>query len=362
MILDPYLAEPMFGLPQGRKEAMLLGDLVDLTAWHVDHCPAYRRIVERTCPSFRDARRLEDLPFLPVSLFKSHELSSIPPEATHMVLTSSGTTGQRVSRIPIDAETADLQSRALAATMSAVLGPKRLPMLIVDTRSLFKDPRQMSARGAGVLGMMRFGRAHSWALDEDMQLAEMEIKGFLERFGREPFLIFGFTFMVWQYFLVAAAELGLDLSCGILVHSGGWKKLVEKAVDNATFRTFADERFGLTRIYNFYGMVEQIGSVFLENEGGLLSPPNFTDVIVRDPVSWQPAPPGAVGVIQVLSVIPRSYPGHSLLTEDLGIVHDIDSGSGGRLGKNLTVLGRVPASELRGCSDVHAYAAAGAGQ
>ena len=355
MTLAPYLAEPMFALPQARKEAALLQDLLALTEEHMARCPAYRRLVEVTCPDYRKARSLAELPFLPVSMFKTHELASIGPDEVHMVLTSSGTTGQAVSRILLDTATADLQSRALAATMVAVLGPKRLPMLILDTRSLFKDRRLMSARGAGVMGMMRFGRAHVWALDEAMAPAEADIRAFLERHGGEPFLMFGFTFMAWKYFLKPAADLGLDLSNGILVHSGGWKKLVEEAVDNRTFRSVARETTGLARIYNFYGMVEQIGSVFVEGEDGLLYPPNFADVIVRDPQTWEPAAPGETGVIQLLSVVPRSYPGHSLLTEDLGIVHDTDGGRAGRLGKSLSVVGRVPKTELRGCSDVHAY-------
>lgn len=359
MILDDYLDRPMFALPQAEKERRLLDDLKALTDSHIARCPPYRRIVERIAPGFRNAQCLAELPFLPVSLFKTHDLASIPPEAVRMVLTSSGTTGQQVSRIALDDAAADLQSRALTAIMTAVLGPKRLPMVIVDTASLLKTPRLMSARGAGVLGMMRFGRAHVWALDEAMQLDLPALERFLDRFGCEPFLIFGFTYLVWRDFLQAAARAGLDLSHGILIHSGGWKKLTAEAVDNIAFRRFAAEATGLRQIYNFYGMVEQIGSVFLEGEDGLLYPPNFADVIIRDPATWQPAPPGTPGVIQVLSILPSSYPGHNLLTEDLGIIHDRDGGRGGRLGHSLSVLGRVPAAELRGCSDVQAYGGRG---
>ena len=63
---------------------------------------------------------------------------------------------------------------------------------------------------------------------------------------------------------------------------------------------------------------------------------------------------GAPGVLQVLSLLPLSYPGHSVLTEDLGIIHGIDDSSGGRHGKYFSVLGRIPKAELRGCSDIHA--------
>jgi hypothetical protein len=146
----------------------------------------------------------------------------------------------------------------------------------------------------------------------------------------------------------------MDLSQGILVHSGGWKKLQEQAVDNATFKEGLRAATGLRRVHSFYGMVEQVGSVFLEGEDGFLYPPRFADVIIRDPVTWEEAPVGSPGVIEVLSLLPRSYPGHALLTEDRGIVHGVDDSACGRHGKRFSVIGRIPKAELRGCSDTHA--------
>jgi len=144
-----------------------------------------------------------------------------------------------------------------------------------------------------------------------------------------------------------------------LIHSGGWKKLSEEAVGNAEFKAQFAERTGLRRIHNFYGMVEQVGSVFLEGEDGCLHAPFYADVIVRCPDTWQPCPIGQPGVLQVLSALPGSYPGQSLLTEDLGVVHAVDAENCPWSGKAFEVLGRVPKAELRGCSDVHAYASGG---
>ncbi len=90
------------------------------------------------------------------------------------------------------------------------------------------------------------------------------------------FLIFGFTFMVWQHLYELARDHGWDLGNGILVHSGGWKKLQDLAVSPAEFRERFTRDTGLTRIHNFYGMVEQIGTVFLEGpDGGGLYCPDF---------------------------------------------------------------------------------------
>ncbi|MFE3447612.1 acyl-protein synthetase [Nonomuraea sp. NPDC059194] len=340
----------VFTLSQAAKEAALLPQLAAMTERHRRDCEPYRRIVEAigAAPPYGS---VADLPWLPVRLFKTHELRSIPEEQVFRVLTSSGTTGQRPSRVYLDKEAAATQTRMLAATMRGVLGERRLPMLIADTRAVVRDPT-LSARGAGVLGMMNFGRDHTFALDEEGRPDHAAVAGFLAEHGREPFLLFGFTFMVWLYL----RELEADLSNGIMVHSGGWKKLAEQAVDNTAFRRHFAERTGLTAVHNFYGMVEQIGTIYLEGgDGSGLYCPDFADVVIRDPDTWQETPVGVPGLIEVVSTMPTSYPGHVLLTEDLGVVHGVDDGVWP--GKRFSVLGRLPMAEARGCGDTFGAAA-----
>ncbi|GAA2891998.1 acyl-protein synthetase [Streptosporangium fragile] len=338
----------VFTLGAREREARLLPELTALTERHRRRCPPYRRILDAlgSAPPYGS---LADLPWLPVRLFKTHELKSIPDEEVFRVLASSGTTGQRPSLVHLDREAAAAQARMLAATLRTVLGERRLPMLIADSRSVVRDPR-LSARGAGVLGMMNFGRDHTFVLDEHGVPDPGAVSAFLARHGREPYLVFGFTFMVWIYLYEVAREHRLDLSRGILVHSGGWKRLADRAVDPAEFRRRLAADTGLCRVHDFYGMVEQIGTVFLEGpDGGGLYCPDFADVVIRDPETWREAPVGTPGVIEVISTLPSSYPGHVLLTEDLGVVHGVDDGAWP--GKRFSVLGRLPRAEARGCSD-----------
>lgn len=355
--LEQAMAAVPYSLPQARRDALLLLGLNELSEHHHAACPEYRRIIDGGWNGQTRAGAVSDVPYLPVSLFKTQRLSSISDDAVRVTLTSSGTTGQAVSRILLDSEASSIQQRTLANSLMHVLGRQRLPMLVIDTDAVFKDPSMMSARGAGVLGLMRYGRHHCFALDRELKPDLDAVRAFLDAHGGQPFLLFGFTFMVWASFYEQFRDAGLDLSNGILIHSGGWKKMAERSVDNEVFKARLSSAFGLTRIHNFYGMVEQIGSIFLEGPDGLLYPPNFADVIIRDPVSWAPAAIGQAGVIQVLSLLPRSYPGHSLLTEDMGVIEAVDRGAGGWMGKGLRVLGRVARSELRGCSDVIGAAA-----
>lgn len=355
MTFDELLEIPPYSLTCEDKEAAILGELNALAQHHYDVCPPYRRIADACWNGAVAAETLDRSPYLPVSLFKELELSS--SSLNGMVLQSSGTTGQTPSRIFLDAETADRQGRALVATFKHILGTARMPMLVVDSRKVITDPTTLTARGAGVLGLMKFGGRTTFALDEGFAPQPQKVREFVQKFGSEPFLIFGFTFMVWSQLYNTFEDRELDLSQATMIHSGGWKKMESESVDNEVFRAAFLRRFNLSKIYNFYGFVEQIGSIFLEGEPGLLYPPNFTDIIIRDPETWAPLPPGQAGVIQVVSLLPRSYPGHNVLTEDLGVVEIGDGGPAGRRGKAVRILGRVPKAELRGCSDVIAAAA-----
>jgi hypothetical protein len=354
MTFQEFLHAPQYSLSQPQKEELLLPRLDELTEHHRRHCAAYDRLLSVIYPSSGSGRSIAEIPFLPIGLFKTHLLSSVPADEVFKTVTSSGTTGQQVSRITLDRETAQRQTAALSRIMTHVLGPRRLPMILIESAAILKDRGYLNARAAGVIGMMNFGREHFYALNQDMALDERGLQAFLEKFSGQPFLIFGFTFMVWHYFFQQIATLGLDLSEGILIHSGGWKTLEQKSVTNQEFRRRFAENTRLTRIYNFYGMAEQVGSVFLEGEDGYLYPPNFGDIMVRDPLTFREQPVGQPGVLQVLSLLPLSYPGHSILTEDLGVLRGIDDSTCGRAGKYFSVIGRVPKAELRGCSDVHA--------
>ncbi|MEV6600225.1 acyl-protein synthetase [Actinoplanes sp. NPDC051346] len=339
----------VFTLGLQERETLLLKELSELTEHHRDRCVEYDRIL--VAQGFTRAGTVAELPWLPVRLFKNLELKSIPDAEVFKVLTSSGTTGE-VSRIHLDKAAASAQTRQLGATLRTVLGPKRLPMILADSKGIVRDRRSFSARGAGVLGMATFGRDHAWALDDDGLPDVAALRTFLEKHGGEPFLIFGFTYLVWLHLYEVAREHALDLSNGILIHSGGWKKLVERAVPPEEFRRRLRDDTGLARMHNFYGMVEQIGTVFLEGpSGGSLYCPDFADVIIRDPRTWREQPVGEPGLIEVVSTLPTSYPGHVLLTEDLGVLDGVDDGDWP--GKRFSVLGRLPRAEARGCSDTY---------
>ena len=343
---------PIFGARARDRRAYLEVALQRLTAHHADRCWPYRNFLDAMFPKWHEAQSLEELPYLPVGIFKRAHLVSVPEAEVFRTVRSSGTTGTS-SRVVLDRSTAAAQTRTLSEIMSHVLGRARRPMLIVDTEAVIKNPAEHTARAAGVLGMMGLGRKHVFLLDADMREQPDRLREFAERHAGEDLLIFGFTFMVWRHLHRAFAGCGVDLSRATLIHSGGWKKLEHEKVDNTTFKAELEGAFGLRNVVNFYGMAEQTGSVFVEGDDGLLHPSREAEVLIRDPRTLQVLRSGEEGLIQVLSTLPRSYPGQSILTEDLGVIDRVDATDDPLGGTAFRVLGRLPRSELRGCSDTY---------
>lgn len=355
MDLSHWLEYEPYAFDARRKSDLLSQALSLLTKWHESQCPQYRSILSAIHPGGIHIQQLSDVPFIPVRLFKEFELSSVNHEEVFKTMVSSGTSGQQVSKIFLDRATASMQTKVLSRLMTDLLGKKRVPMLVIDSPSVLKNRFTYSARGAGILGFSMFGLDVTYALDNDMQLDTSALASFLERHPRGPIFLFGFTFMIWRYFVQPLLKMGwqLPLDRGVLLHGGGWKKLKDQAVDNDQFKQSLLDVAGLTRVINYYGMVEQTGSLYMECEQGHLHAPVFSDVIVRRVEDFAPAAFGEQGVIEVLSMLPGSYPGHALLTEDCGTILGEDDCPCRRLGKYFHVHGRLAQAEVRGCSDTH---------
>lgn len=353
--LNDVLPISPFSLCREEKRELYAKAMAELTRHHVLHCPSYNKILSALGYDGGHVTDIEHTPFLPVRLFKEYELLSVEPADIFKTMTSSGTTGQQVSRIFLDKETAAAQTKVLTKIVTSFTGTKRLPMLVIDSSAVIKDRNLFSARGAGILGFSMIGYDVTYALDERMELDMPLVQAFLEKHAHESILLFGFTFMIWEHLCQPLMRSGirLPLENGLLIHGGGWKKLADRSVDNPTFKRTMLETCGVRRVYNYYGMVEQTGSIFMECEEGHLHASIFSDIIIRDHHSFDSVGMGKKGIIQLLSLLPKSYPGHSLLSEDVGQIRGEDDCPCGRKGKYFAIEGRLQNAEIRGCSDTY---------
>lgn len=359
MRFEDILEIAPYSLSQEEKEKLLSERLWELTKHHAENCKEYNRMLQTVEFDLEKPCSYTKLPFLPVRLFKEMILKSIPEEEVVKTMTSSGTTGQAVSKIYLNRTTSANQQKTMVKIVSEFTGSSRMPMIIIDCPSVVKNRAMFSARGAGILGFSIFGNKKIYALNDDMQLDVETLKKFLEAHKGERILLFGFTFMIWQHFykeLVRLKEEGIefDLSNAVMIHGGGWKKLVSEAVSHDEFHRRFKDVCGLQSIHDYYGMVEQTGCIYMECECGHLHASIFSDIITRRPIDFKECAVGEKGIIQVVSTIPESYPGHSLLTEDEGVIEGIDDCPCGRKGKYFSIAGRLKNAEIRGCSDTYA--------
>lgn len=356
MEITEILDIPPYSLNKSEKTKLLSSYLTNLSRHHYAHCVPYKKMMDSVGFDPKRDYNYTELPFLPVRLFKMFELRSVAKEEVVKTMTSSGTSGQAVSRIFLDRDTSAQQTKTLTKIVSSFIGTQRVPMIILDSETVVKDRNLFSARGAGILGFSMFGSKRTYALNENMELNVEQLQAFVELYKGERIFMFGFTFMVYQHFYKELVRLGitLDLSNAVLIHGGGWKKLISEAVTSDVFRKKLNDVCGIQHVHDYYGMVEQTGTIYMECECGHLHAPVFSDVIIRRAHDFSIADVGEKGIIQVLSILPKSYPGHSLLTEDEGILLGEDDCACGRLGKYFKIVGRLKNAEIRGCSDTYA--------
>lgn len=335
---------PPYSLERKEKRAFYQSALTALQDYHSQKCREYKKLVDT----------LGDNPALPVRLFKEFDLRSCDTDTVNKTMTSSGTTGQNVSKIYLDKENSARQTKTLIKIVSDFIGKSRLPMLVIDSPSVVKDRRMFSARGAGILGFTMLGRDITYALDDNMNLNWESVDQFCKKYQDQNVFIFGFTYMIWLHFYIPLMESKKKLPIkGTMIHGGGWKKLADKSVGSDEFRESIKKVTDIDNVLNYYGMVEQTGSIFMECEYGHLHASNFSDIDILNASDFSDAGFGERGIVKLTSLLPTSYPGHILLTEDEGEILGEDDCPCGRKGKYFKIFGRIKGAEIRGCSDTY---------
>ena len=352
---DPYAMEP------SSRRATLLALLKDELSWAAAQHPGLRRYYESWPTHWRHAQDLSELPYLPVGMFKVRPaLRLVPQSQIVRVLASSATTGQTPSQVVLDAPTSKRMARGVTAIVRSFIGPQRRPYLVIDTPSQLAAQPELGARGAAIQGLRAFASQVVSALAEDAQggtrLDLDALMGASQDWAQEEVLIYGFTHVLWQSLVLGlrAQGLSLQLPRAWVLHSGGWKRLQDQSVSPQTFVQGLAEVVGCepARVLDFYGMVENVGVIYPDCEHGLKHVPAFADLIIRDPLSLAPVEPLGMGLVQVCSALPTSFPGHCLLTEDIG-QRVLDDGCGcGRRGPAFRFIQRAAKAEPRGCANI----------
>jgi hypothetical protein len=359
--VESLLSIPPYSQPPEERQAGLLAILKEELDYACQRHAGYKNYVEHWPLDYHTADRVADLPFLPVGLLKANPpLSLVDHSEIKRTLTSSATTSQLPSRVVLDSPTARRMTKGVVTIVRDFIGPARRPYLIVDTPDYKGSANGLGARGAAIQGLQPFASEITCCLSlnahGDLKLDQDRLREFAKDRQDSEVLVYGFTYILWNHLVkpLMAKGVCLNLPKARILHSGGWKRLQDQAVEKTAFNQQLARTFGCSpnRIIDFYGMVETVGVIYPDCPEGNKHGPVFGDVIVRDPLTLEPVAAGEYGIVQVCSVLPTSFPGHLLLTEDRAQVMAYDGCPCGRRGISFRFAGRIPRAELRGCGNL----------
>ena len=357
--LDPYHYD------KKSRDYIFISSIQEMSQHHYKNCIEYKNYCKNNNfdPSLSDFS-IYELPYLPVSIFKSVNLVSSDKKASLKKLQSSATTTGTPSKIFIDYDTSKRQTQVSSSVMRSFLNDSRHDFFILDANPRSNFNSEMTARLAATQGFLIMARKHAYFMNYDSNgKLVLDIDKFIEScqfFSKDSesntLTVFGFTFIVYQYVVkyLIEKEIKIDLSGAKLAHIGGWKKLIDSSVNPEQFKRDITKTMKISKdnIIDFYGFTEQMGLIYGEIKEGYKITPAYSEIIIRDVNTLKPVPNGEIGFIQIISPIFSSFPGISVLTEDLGRIVGEGLCSSGRKGTCFEILGRAKEAEIRGCGDL----------
>lgn len=296
---------------------------LEVFRFQAEACAPYREYLELLGVDPAAVECPEQIPFLPIELFKSHRVycGSNPPQ---QIFTSSSTTGQTPSRHYV----ADLRIYEEAFTRSFELfyGPAE------QTAIYALLPNYLEREGSSLIymveGLIRRGGGGFYLYDHDALLRDMEAHQ-----GKK--ILLGVSYALWDL----AEEQRGALHDVIVMETGGMKGRREELPREEFHRLLCDA-FGVQSIHSEYGMAELMSQAYSDGNGIFRTPP-WMRICVRDLNDpFRLLPSGATGGVNLIDLA-NLYSCSFLQTQDLGKVYDDGS---------FRILGRISGSEIRGCN------------
>ncbi len=280
--------------------------------------PDYAAIVGKARP-----RRWQEIPAVPVALFRDLSLTSFPAASATTIFRTSGTTGRRgVIRL---ADT-ELYDRAARTWAEACLGP--LPRAGISLVTHAPDSSLGHMCQAFVPGMPTH-----FSPDTGIRVAAAweALRG-----AQEAVFVPGTAF-AFADLLAAEPDAVCPLPPGSIVMVTGGFKGRRRALTEADLTAALRRAFPTARRVGEYGMSELSSQLWSVPLGGDFQAPPWMRILAVDPLTGEPTERGVLRFFDLAN--------HQTVvaveTRDIGIV---------RPGNRVTLLGRLPGSPHRGCS------------
>jgi phenylacetate-coenzyme A ligase PaaK-like adenylate-forming protein len=277
-----------------------------------------------------EVREIENIPFLPVELFKNHQIIT-GKKSPEKIFESSGTTGDSVSRHYIS--DISLYEESFSRTFRLFYGE---PSDFVIAALL---PSYTERKNSSLVYMMNGLIKQSGNFSGGFFINNIdELLAGIKRWKSEKrkILLMGVSFAL----LDLAEKESPDLSGVIVMETGGMKGR-RKEITREEMHSILKERFNITEVHSEYGMTELLSQAYSKGNGLFQSPP-WMKILIRDPqdplsLIKEPYKTGGINIIDLANLNSCSF----ISTGDLGRMHE-DGG--------FEVLGRFDNSDLRGCN------------
>lgn len=289
-----------------------------------EHCKVYRDYLQQL--NRPEPTSIEEIPFLPISFFKSHEVVSNLQEA-QVIFKSSGTGGERSKHYITDTS---LYERSFNAIYETQIGPPEEQVILALLPNYIEQ-------GESSLVYM---------VDHLIQRTQSELSGFyldnlndlirqyqIALQSNKKVIIFGVS-----YALLDLAELNPDLSEAVIIETGGMKGR-RKEMTKAELHEALKKGFNCEFISSEYGMTELLSQSY-SNAEGKFDQPNWMKIMIRDvndPFSFvREGKTGGINIIDLANLNSCSF----IATQDLGRM----------INNQFEIVGRFDNSDLRGCN------------
>ncbi len=317
----------------GEKIELMVKACREMAIYHERYSPEINRLYEKRNfrpESIETEKDIERIPFIGVAAMKRFLMTAMPHEQAVLKLTSSGTKGQK-TQIWFDRASLDRVQSMLTVLWEqeglASREPTNYIMFVYDPKEAkdlgiaFSDKNQQRfAPVAESFYAIRMNQNGEWEFRKDQVLAKMEE---FSKAGK-PVRLFGIPSFIFEILgeLEARGPIRLPPK-SYMITGGGWKAAEDKKVSRGYFRNKVSDLLGIPpeNIRDGYGMAEH-SAPYIECRNHRFHVPVYNRVYPRDPVSLKIQPPGAVGLLELVSPYNTMMPNLAILSTDLGYIDE----------------------------------------
>lgn len=145
-------------------------------------------------------------------------------------------------------------------------------------------------------------------------------------------------------------EVKLPKGSKILL-GGGWKQFYTEQVDKQTLYELAEKVLGVkeSEVVEFFGAVEH-PILYCDCPKHHFHVPVYSRVIIRDVDTLAPVGTGQVGLVNLLTPMTLATPILSIMTDDLGVLHEGKECGCGIESPYLEIIGRIGFQDIQTCA------------